>query len=92
MQKSDTKIISRLKEENDFLREENFKLKQKVTELLTVNNNIANLVDEVTDIIHNDDNDLGDVDISYEEIARGYQEMGDINLKLANEGFSDELH
>ena len=95
MQKSETNIIGQLQKENEFLREENLKLKQKVSELIIENQDIIELADKAINIIHSDISSLDDdnsFDDIYSQMAEGYKFMGDINLKLANLGFTDELN
>ena len=80
-----------LQKENNFLREENLKLKQKVMELIISPNYIDS---KYIDSIHSDTVGEEEVyqDDVYRELAEGYKAWGITNLKLSNLDFADELH
>ena len=84
-------LIDRLQKENEFLREENLKLKQKVMELIISPNYIDS---KYIDSIHSDTVGEEEVyqDDVYRELAEGYKAWGNTNLKLSNLDFADELH
>ena len=80
-----------LQKENNFLREENLKLKQKVMELIISPSYINS---SHIDSIHSDTMGKEEVyqDDVYRELAEGYKAWGSTNLKLSNLDFADELH
>ena len=85
-----------LKEELEFWKEENRKMKNKIKDLLIGNKNTMTLEDKVLlDVIHKDTTDFDNeeyVNNVYSQMVEGYKECGDINLKLANADFTDELY
>lgn len=85
-----------LKEELEFWKEENRKMKNKIKDLLTGSQNTITLEDKaLLDVIHKNTTDLDNeeyINSVYSQMVEGYKECGDINLKLANGDFTDELH
>ena len=78
--------ISNLKDEIEKLKKENEELKQQLNNInnrSTIHNSTSSNIENIKDkLFSNSELEIDNIP-SYEEMARGYEEMGQINLEIS---------